>query len=163
MQTPLQTRVSVVLLAVFTLTAAVFASLNFLQEGRDQQPTDGAVWYEVSGGLKAERVPAGSPAERAGVRAGDLMIAVNDRPTPREASLEREMFRTKVYGSATYSILRSGVRVEIPVILDAPDHSQHQGQRIIALIYLGIDTCVKTNRRLVNIEDRLDRLEAGGK
>ncbi|HEY0795560.1 MAG TPA: ATP-binding protein [Acidisarcina sp.] len=146
MQTPFQTRVSVVLLAVFTLTAAVFASLNFLQEGRDQQPTDGAVWYEVPGGLKAERVPAGSPAERAGVRAGDVMVAVNDRPTPREASLEREMFRTKVYGSATYSILRSGVRVEIPVILDAPDRSQHQGQRLIALIYLGIGLYVLFRR-----------------
>ncbi|HEY0758472.1 MAG TPA: ATP-binding protein [Acidisarcina sp.] len=146
MQTPFQTRVSVVLLAVLTLTAAVFASLNFVQEGRDQQPTDGVIWYEAPGGLKAERVPADSPAERAGIRTGDLLISVNDRPTPRVASLEREMFRTKVYGSATYSILRSGVRVDIPVILDAPDHSQHQGERLIALVYLGIGLYVLFRR-----------------
>ena len=146
MQTPFQTRVSVVLLAVFTLTAAVFASLNFVQEGRDQQPTDGAIWYEAPGGLKAERVPPGSPADRAGVRAGDLLVSVNDRPTPRLASLEREMFRTRVYGSATYSVLRDGVPVEIPVILDAPDHSQHQGERLIALVYLGIGLYVLFRR-----------------
>ncbi|MEI9980532.1 MAG: PDZ domain-containing protein [Edaphobacter sp.] len=47
-----------------------------------------------------------SPGHRAGIRTGDILVSVDDQPTPRVASLGREMYRTGIWGHATYSILR---------------------------------------------------------
>jgi two-component system NtrC family sensor kinase len=146
MQTPFQTRVSVVLLAVFTVAAAVFASLNFVQESRYPQPTDGVTWSESTGGLIATRVPDGSPAQRAGLKQGDLLVSVDEHPTPRLASLMRVMVHRGVFGTANYSVTRSGVSLEAPVILLATDHSLNQGSRLIALVYLCIGLYVLLRR-----------------
>src|SRR5271169_5570064 len=146
MEKSYQTRIIVVLLALFTVTAAVFASFNFIQENSYQSPTDGVWWVEAPGGLAAQRVTNGGPGERAGLKVGDLMIAANERITPRWSSLTREMIRTKVYNTITYTILRGGVRLEVPVILDAVDRSFNQGFRLIALVYLGIGLYVLFRR-----------------
>jgi PAS domain S-box-containing protein len=140
------TRVSVVLLACFTLAAVVFAFLNLSQESSEQTPVDGVTWFEAEGGLRAHWLVQGGPGERAGIRAGDLLVEVNGHPTPHVASLNREMFHTKPYGTATYSVERSGYRVELPVILEAADRSLNQGFRLIALVYLGIGLYVLFRR-----------------
>ena len=77
-----QIRVAVVLLAGFTLAAAILASLNFAKEGSYSLPTDLVHWVEASGGLKALRVLKDGPGDRAGIRAGDLLISANSAPTP---------------------------------------------------------------------------------
>src|SRR5271156_5679810 len=69
-----QIRVAVVLLAGFTLAAAILASLNFAKEGSYSLPTDLVYWAEASGGLKAQRVLKNGPGERAGIKAGDLLV-----------------------------------------------------------------------------------------
>ncbi len=153
MKDAFQTRVLAVVLAVATVAAAVFAVLNLRQEMQFDVPTDGVWWMEAAGGLRAEQVPAGTPAERAGVRQGDILLAVNDRPTPRLAMRERELFRSGIWSHATYSIQRnsgyrpgSGTRLEIPVILEPLDRSSNDGFRLIALIYLSIGIYVLFRR-----------------
>src|SRR5580700_3230367 len=146
MEKSFQTRITVVLLAVFTVAAAVLASLNFVQELGYQSPTDGVVWIEARGGLRAERVAAGSAGQRAGLKSGDLMVRANEQPVPREASLAREMIRTKAYNTINYTVMRDGVRIEVPVILDALDRSFNNGFRLIALVYLGIGLYVLFRR-----------------
>ena len=136
MQKPLQIRLAVIVLALSTVFAGVFAFLNFVQEGKYQRPADGVWWTESRGGLEAQRVLDNGPGMRAGIKAGDLLIAANDRPTPEIAALVREMYRTGVYGRANYTLIRSGVRVDVPVILETPDRSINQGFRVIALVYL---------------------------
>ena len=138
MQTSFQIRISVVLLALVTVAAVVFASMNLVQEGNFQIPADGVTWFESSGGLQAHRVTPNGPGQRAGIKAGDILVAANTQPTPRVASLNRQMFHTKAYGTATYTVIRRGYRVDLPVILEASDRSLDQGFRIIALVYLGI-------------------------
>src|SRR5580698_7473311 len=103
-----QTRVLAVLLALATIAACVLAAMNFDHESRMGVPTDGAWWVEANGGLRAERVPADSPANRAGIRTGDILVSVDDQPTPRVAALGREMYRTGIWGHTIYSILRPG-------------------------------------------------------
>ncbi len=142
----LQTRVVAVTLALLTLAAVVLAVLNFRQEQGFQQPTDGIWWVESGGALKAQRVPADSSGERAGIRTGDLLLSVNQQPTTKIAALVREQFRTKVYGSASYVISRRGFRISVPVILDATDTSLNAGLRLIALVYLGIGLYVLFRR-----------------
>jgi two-component system NtrC family sensor kinase len=146
MQTTFQTRIAVVLLALFTVTAVIFAALNFSQEGTFQRATDGVWWVETQSGcqdvsscLAADRVLDGGPGQRAGIKAEDRLVSVNDHLTPRVAALTREIFRTGVFNTAHYTIIRSNVRIpDVPVILEAPDRSLNQGLRLIALVYLGI-------------------------
>ncbi len=146
MERSLQTRVVAVLLALLTVAAVLLAVFNFQQEQHFQQPTDGVWWVEAHGVLKAERVPANSAGEHAGIKPGDFLLSVNQQPTPRVAALAREWFRTKVYGSANYVISRKGVRFDVPVILDTVDRSGNIGERFIALVYLGIGLYVLFRR-----------------
>jgi two-component system, NtrC family, sensor kinase len=146
MERSFQTRVTVVLLALFTAAAAVFATFNRIQENNFQAPTDGVWWTEAHGGLEAQRVASGGPGERAGLKEGDLLLRANGVPMTRWASLSRQMFSTRVYNTINYSIQRDGVRLEVPVILDAQNRSFNDGFRLIALVYLGIGLYVLFRR-----------------
>ncbi len=146
MQKSLTIRLSAITLALFTLAAVLFASLNFAKDEEYQKPTDGIWWAEAHGGLQAQRVPAGSPGERAGVKPGDLLLAAADHPTPRLATLVREWYRTGVYRRVDYMLLRNGVRLEASVILITADRTQYQGLRLVALVYLLIGLYVLFRR-----------------
>jgi len=155
MKNAAQTRILAVALALATIAVCVFAAMNFEREGHYFVPTDGAWWVESTGGLRAERVPAGSPADRAGVRAGDVMVAIDDQPTPRTAPFVREMFHKGIWAHANYSILRAAphasdlagaAKLDIQVILEPTDRSINQGLRLIALVYLCIGIYVLFRR-----------------
>ena len=139
-------RIAAIVLAVLTLAAVVFASINFSHENDFQLPTDGVWWAEASGGLVAQKILAAGPGERAGIESGDLLTAVNDHRTPRIASLQRQIFSTGIYSKATYSITRSGIRLEIPVILIPKDRGINYGLRLIALVYLLIGLYILLRR-----------------
>jgi PAS domain S-box-containing protein len=155
MKNAAQTRILAVVLALATVAACVLAAMNFDHENGLQVPTDGVWWVEASGGLRAERVPGDSPGNRAGIRAGDILVSVNDQPTTRVASLGREMFHSGIWGRPTYSILRPvpqsidlnrAVRLEIPVLLAPKDWSFNQYLRFIAIVYLCIGIYVLFRR-----------------
>ena len=146
MERSLQTRVVAIALALLTAASVLLAIFNFQQEQHYQPPTDGISWVEAHGALEAQRVPANSAGERAGIKPGDWLLSVNQQPTPRIAALVREQFRTKIYGSASYVISRHNIRFDVPVILDSADNSIHAGMRLIALIYLGIGLYVLFRR-----------------
>jgi len=150
-----QTRILAVALAIATLAACVLALINLQREGGYEIPEDGVTWVEAAGGLRAQYVPSGSPGERAGVRTGDVLVAVNDHPVDRIASLTRQMFRSGIWAHANYSILRpvahssdlkNAARLEIQVILVPTDRSINQGLRFIALVYLSIGLYVLFRR-----------------
>jgi len=142
----LQTRVTAILLALATLLVCALGIANFMQEGTYDSPTDGVWWVESTGGLHAERVPANSPAHRAGVREGDLLVSTDGHPTLTVAPLEREMHHVGTYSRITYSLLRGNAPLDVPVILEATDHSRNQGLRLIALAYLAIGLYVLLRR-----------------
>lgn len=146
MQKTFQIRVAAVLLALFTLTAAILASLNFAKEGDFVEPTDKVTWAEAAGGLVAQRVPGNSPGERAGIKPGDLLVSVNGVPTPRIASLVRCWFGSGVYRRAEYTLVRSGVPVPASVILEPVDRSGNQVLRLVSLVYLFIGLYVLFRR-----------------
>ncbi|WP_433964288.1 PDZ domain-containing protein [Tunturiibacter gelidiferens] len=77
-----QTRILAIVLAVATVAACVLAAMNFDRESGFDVPTDGIWWVEADTGLRAERVPAISPGHRAGIRTGDILVSVDDQPTP---------------------------------------------------------------------------------
>jgi len=146
-----QTRLLAVLLAVVTLAAFGLAIANLVQESSQSSPTDGARLTETAGGLRAYIVPKDTPAYRGGIRAGDVITAINEVPTTRLATAERQMERTGVWSKATYSIQRKTgesrvAPLEIGVILEPADRNDHQVLRLIALVYLAIGLYVLFRR-----------------
>src|SRR5579875_785564 len=100
MKTSTQTRLVAVLLAVLTLAAVGLAIANLIQEINFPVATDGVLWTETTGGLRAQIVPSDTPAQKAGIRAGDVLTAINDNPTPRLAAAQRAIYQTGVWGHA---------------------------------------------------------------
>ncbi len=146
-----QTRLLAVLLAVVTLAAFGLAIANLVQESTQSSPTDGARLTETAGGLRAYIVPKDTPAYRGGIRAGDVITAINEVPTTRLATADREMARTGVWSKATYSIQRKMgegriAPLEIGVILEPADRTDSQVLRLIALVYLAIGLYVLFRR-----------------
>ncbi len=156
MKNAAQTRVLAIVLALATVAACVLAAMNYEHESSLAVPTDGVWWAEANGGLRAERVPVESPGHRAGLRTGDILLSVNNQPTPRVASLGREMYHSGIWGHASYSILRpvpqsvdlhGATRLDnVQVILEPKDRSINQGLRLIALVYLCIGIYVLFRR-----------------
>ena len=152
MNSPTQTRLVALILAILTLTAVALSVANLVQESSFEVATDGVLWTETAGGLRATIVPADTPASRAGIRAGDILTAVNESPTPRLAAAERAISQSGVWSHATYSLLRpskSGLRpasLDIGVYLEPADRTDFQVSRVIALVYLAIGLYVLFRR-----------------
>jgi len=93
METNFSNRIQAILLAVATVGLVLLAVLNFRQETQFQQPYDQVWWSEAPGGegLVAQRVLPSGAGEIAGLKARDLLTAVNDRPVHDVADLEREL------------------------------------------------------------------------
>ena len=141
-----QARFIAVLLFLMTVAAVVFAGFNFEKEREFAVPDDGAVWIEQNGRLVAETVDNSGSAAKAGIKPGDMLIAVNGRDIKDLPGLERQIFRTGVWSKAVYSLARQGVTLESNVILVPADRSLNNWLRLIALIYLGIGVYVLLRR-----------------
>ena len=87
MKNAAQTRILAIALAIATLAACVLALINLERENSFEVPTDGVSWVEASGGLRANHVPSGSPGDRAGIRVGDILVGINERPVTRMAPI----------------------------------------------------------------------------
>jgi PAS domain S-box-containing protein len=151
-----QTRVLALALAIATLGACVLAGLNISRESTYEHPSDGIWWVEAQQGLRAEHVPTGSPGERAGIRKGDILLAINDHSTIRFANHEREIQRSGNWSHATYSISRpidshaanprNFASFLVTVYLQPEDRTIYQPFRLMALVYLAIGLYVLFRR-----------------
>lgn len=141
-----QNRFTVVLLTLLTAAAIAFAGINLQKEREFQVPYDGVWWLEHSGNLVADQVQPDGPGARAGIKTGDRVVAVNQRPVNDGAQLSRELYRAGVWSKATYSLVRQAVPVDTDVVLVPAEKSQNTWLRLIALIYLGIGLYVLLRR-----------------
>ncbi len=133
-------RFSAVALALVTVAAVVFAVINFQKESQYSTPYDGVWWHEEDGAPVAKQVDPGGPGEKAGIKIGDSLLAINNQLTKTVSAQQRQLHAAGIWSKATYELDRHGVKVEgISVILAPVDNaSLHLGPRLIALIYLGI-------------------------
>ena len=142
----LQTRFFAVFLALLSVAAIVFAWINFQKEREFSAPYDGVWWVEDGGHLRAARVDIDGPGQKAGIKLGDRLMAVDGRNVTNVGSLERQLYRAGVWSKADYSLVRQGVNLEAPLILAPADRSLYGGLRLIALVYLGIGIYVLLRR-----------------
>ncbi|MCL5006247.1 MAG: ATP-binding protein [Acidobacteria bacterium] len=114
------------LLAIVSVTLVVFAVINFQQKRIYQLPTDGVSWIETPQGLEAWSVPSNTPGQKAGIRAGDILEAINGHRVKTTVQAVRQIFASGVWSHATYDLVRNGESFETTVII-APE----QGSRSI--------------------------------
>ncbi len=142
----LQTRVFAVILALLSVAAVVFAWINLQKEREYTAPSDGVWWVEDGARLRAERIDNDGPGQKAGVKRGDLLVAVDGHTVVNVGSLQRQLYRVGIWSKATYSLVRQNVSLDAPVILAPVDRSLNAGLRLIALVYLGIGLYVLLRR-----------------
>ena len=146
MNRDLQNRFTAVLLFLLTTAAIALAWINLQKERDFQVPYDGIWWVEHSEMLTAERVDAGGPGNKAGIKPGDQLVAVGEHAVKDVAELDRQVYRIGAWSKATYSLVRHSVPVDAVVILVPVDKSQNTWLRLIALIYLSIGLYVLLRR-----------------
>ena len=107
---------------------------GILAEGRAVRPWLGAVGQSVSaelakalgmarpGGVVIQRVSPGSPAARAGLTGGDIVLAVNGKEVAGDSELKFALATLPVGSSATFTINRGGKEQAVRVAMEsAPD------------------------------------------
>ena len=92
--------------------------------------------WEQSGPIVLREVNAGMPADKAGLRAGDLLISINGQPL-RSPNKLQDMIRTNGGGPATIGYSRNGVNHTVSV---TPEMSAIDGK---PRFMIGVATAIK--------------------
>ena len=140
MKENLRVRVGAVVLALATLAAVIFAWLNFVQRSRYDIVDDGVAWTDSPNGIEAWKVAAGSPASMAGIRTGDVLLAINDAPVPSAAHVARRLYRAGLWTQLRYKLSRNGEEFETRLITTPAQKPLHVENylRFVGLLYLFI-------------------------
>ena len=140
MKENLRVRVGAVVLALATLAAVIFAWLNFVQRSRYDIVDDGVAWTDSSNGIEAWKVAADSPASMAGIRTGDVLLAINDAPVPSAAHVARRLYRAGLWTQLRYKLSRNGEEFETRLITTPAQKPLHVENylRFVGLLYLFI-------------------------
>src|SRR5687767_8872597 len=78
---------------------------------------DGVLWKQQGQGIVAAEVAAGTPAAAVGIRRGDLLLAIDDRPVQDLADVVAELHASGSNRTLRYTTLRLGTREVIDVRL----------------------------------------------
>jgi serine protease Do len=76
-------------------------------------PADVAARHHRRHGLRLAEVIAGSPADRAGLRAGDLVLDVDRRPVQDAQGVQRALFAEAIGRPLAVTVLRNGAMVDV--------------------------------------------------
>jgi len=78
---------------------------------------DGVLWKQQGQGIVAAEVAAGTPAAAVGIRRGDLLLAIDDRPVQDVADIVAVLHESPSSRTLRYTTLRLGTREVIDVRL----------------------------------------------
>jgi signal transduction histidine kinase len=135
------------LLVILTVAALVSAGINFQQQRQFRLPDDGVTWMERQSKVVALHVVQGSPAARAGIRAGDAVVRINGTAVERATDVSRILVRIGSWQQAKYSLERSGVPFTASVMVgEAPHEPLLYYLYLVGLAYLGIGLFVYFRR-----------------
>ncbi len=127
-------------LVLATAVLLVLGLLGIRQQVVFRAPTDNVRWQATGQGLEAARVRSQGAAGRAGVRAGDRLLAVGGRPVQSPAALSRRLYAAGAGHRLTYALLRDGrIVVARPRLAAQTGHLRRWlWEDLIGLIYLAV-------------------------
>ena len=134
---------------LLTLTVLILGGLNAQQKRRYIPPDDGAAWVEGTEGIQARLVVPDGPAEKASIRRGDVLRAINGQAVENDRHVTRFLYELGAWSRATYTIDRDGKEFDTTVVVGpAPEQSlRHQKYlEIIGLIYFLVGCFVLLKR-----------------
>src|SRR5258708_7168655 len=153
---------STALLTIVTLAAGIAAGLNYQQVLRFRLPDDGVIWVEKAGVEKAgvDKITAdrstqvvaaivepNGPADRAGIRSGDILRAIQGAEINSSEDVPRRLAYIGAWAKATYAVRRSGIPVTASVIVgEARRGLAITWQYLVGLAYLAIGLFVYLRR-----------------
>src|ERR1700738_2213971 len=140
MKQNLRVSLGAVILALATVAAVVFAWLNFVQRSRYDVVDDGVAWTDGGRGIEAWRVAPESPASMAGIRAGDILIAIDEQPVPSAAHVMRRLYRAGLWTQLRYKLSRNGEEFETRLMTTPAEKPIRVENylRVVGLLYLFI-------------------------
>jgi PAS domain S-box-containing protein len=94
------------------------AIANIVQRATTDEVEDGVLWVERSAGVVAAEVAAGSAAHRAGIRPGDVLLALDGVPVTERGQVLALQFNAKAGDRHNYTLLRLGTRGVVQVALE---------------------------------------------
>src|SRR5437588_3227825 len=134
---------------LLTLAILILGGLNAQQKRRYIPPDDGASWIEGPEGVQARLVVADGPADKAGIRRGDVLKAINDQDIRSDRHVTKILYELGVWSRATYMINRDGKEFPTTVVIGPPSEQYLRHQKyleIIGLIYFLVGTFVLLKR-----------------
>lgn len=140
MKQSLRVSLGAVVLALATLAAVIFALLNFDQRSRFEVVYDGVTWIDTDHGIQARHVTPNSPATRAGILPGDILLTFNGLPATKATDVARRLDRAGLWSLVHYKLARNGQEFEAPVVTAPADKplTTENYLRIVGVIYLFI-------------------------
>jgi two-component system, NtrC family, sensor kinase len=140
MKQNLRVSLGAVVLALATLAAMIFALINFDQRSRYEVVYDGVAWLDTDHGVQARQVAQNSPATRAGIRAGDILLTFNSSPVTRAADVAHRLDRAGLWTQVRYKLSRGGEEFETPVVTASAEKplTTENYLRVVGLFYLFI-------------------------
>jgi two-component system, NtrC family, sensor kinase len=148
MKQNLRVSLGAVVLALATLAAMIFAWLNFVQRQTFDTPDDGVAWLDTANGAQAWKLAPNSPAERAGIRPGDLLISINNVAVTSQVQVTRRLWHAGLWNQVRYKLARNGQEFETPVVTapaEKPASIENYG-RFVGLLYLFIGLFIFVRR-----------------
>src|ERR1700692_1525251 len=98
----LQARFTTLLLAILSLALVALGAINYQQRGKFQLAEDGVSWTATDPGVKAWIVDHDGPGDRAGIREGDTLSAINGTPIKRADEAYRAIFSSGTWSNLDY-------------------------------------------------------------
>jgi len=135
-------------LALATLAAVIFALLNFDQRNRYDLAHDGVTWFDTDHGIQARSVQPNSPATRAGIQPGDVLLTFNGVPTTRATDVTQKLERAGLWTQVRYKLARNGQEFETPLVtapVEKPLTTENY-LRVVGLLYLFIGLFIFARR-----------------
>ena len=146
-------RAVAVLLLLTTLSMVVLAVLNFAQRARYVRVWDGVEWDISPDGILASVVYFGSPANQAGIRAGDILLSINGAPVRNLTDVTKLLFRVEPSTELIYDLQRPDVaktvrtvNVTVVPIPKVEPFSLRGFLEFVGVLYLGIGLFVLIKR-----------------
>jgi PAS domain S-box-containing protein len=138
-----------VLPVVVAIVLVALALANLRARATWHEAEDGVLWAQSAEGVVAREVANGGAGMRAGIVAGDLLVAIGNRPIDSPADVLDTLHRSRNGEQLTYAVLRQGERGVVRLQLrgtPAGHRALHFVQAAVAIFTLIVGCLVRLRR-----------------